>query len=77
MNINCGIVQNLSGVLIREKPCRMISVVSCGKISGGFAGVTGITVRTQKIVNNTRTEPAGDRVFHANHIADLMPKRLI
>ena len=42
---------------------------ACGKMSGGFADVTGITARTQTFVNNT--EPAGDRVFHAKHVADL------
>ena len=44
---------------------------ACGKMSGGFADVTGITARTQTFVNNTQTKPAGDRVFHAKHVADL------
>ena len=37
---------------------------ACGKMPGCFADITDITARTCKLVYNTRTKPARDRVFH-------------
>ena len=44
---------------------------ACGKMPGCFADITGITACTCKLVYNTRTKPARDRVFHAKQIAYL------
>ena len=38
---------------------------------GCFNYITGFTARTCKLVNNTQTEPAKDRVFHAKKLAYL------
>ena len=40
---------------------------TCGKMPGCFADITGITARTCKLINHTRTKPVRDRVFHAKH----------
>jgi hypothetical protein len=44
-------------------------------MSGGFADITGITARTCKLVNHTRTKPAGDRVLHTKKVADLKGRK--
>ena len=45
---------------------------ACGKMLGCFADITGITACTCKLVYNTRTKPARDRVFHAKEIAYIV-----
>ena len=40
-----------------------------GKMPKDFADIAGITARTQKLVNHTRTESMRNRVFHTTHIS--------
>ena len=37
--------------------------------------VTGITARTRKLINHTRTKPARDRFFYAKDVAYLKGRK--
>ena len=46
-----------------------------GKMPGSFADIAGTTVRTQKLVYHTHTEPTRDRILHTEHVADFKDEK--